>query len=290
MSLVYLITGLPRLQRDAPPPLTRADLVARCRDQLDGADRDEFERLLQVESVEETVRLDLEARLLGLDADAAVASIVQDRRDGVGRDELPEWLLRPEPQHVLMRRHYFELTQQAQTTFLRGWAHFRVDLGEVVTAALCRNEGASRDAFLEQMQGSFDATASLIIGHWEDPTLGLGQRFVWLPAVLTALLDDDLVAMSRLFDGIAWDKIEELRPIETFCVETLMATYLQLRILERQAQWDVERGTAVLDRMLALSTGAAATGAPTSSATTSATTSATNSATNSAANSAVVNA
>jgi len=264
MSLVYLVTGFPRLLRGEAPLIERAEFVARCRAMLTGDDRAEFERLVQVESVEETVRLDLSAQLEGADADAMVATIVNDRRDGVAREDLPEWLLRPAPQHVLLRRHYYELTQHARTDFLRGWANFRVDIGEVVTAALCRAEGVSRDQFLEQMQGSFDASAPLILKHWDDPNLGLGQRFPWLPEVLAALVDDDLVAMSRKLDDIAWRKIDQLRPQVTFCIETVMASYLQLRILEREAGWDADRGGEVLDRILALSAGAGAQGATTS--------------------------
>jgi hypothetical protein len=258
MSLVYLITGLPRIERGKAPPITRAELVRRCRDGLTGPDREEFELLLRVESVEETVRLEMSARLREASAEETIAAIVQDRRDGRPLDTLPEWLLRPAPQHVLLRRHYYDVTLRAKTDFLRGWANFRVDIGEVVTAVLCRVEGLSRDAFLEQMQGSFDASAPLIIKHWDDPLLGIGQRFGWLPTVVAALGDDDLLAMSRTLDDVAWRKIEALRPVETFCVENLMATYLLLGIVEREASWDAERGAAMLDRILSLSQAAGA--------------------------------
>ena len=261
MSLVYLVTGLPPVIRGEAPQIGREEFVARCRDLLTGNDRVEFERLVQIESVEESVRIDLSARLEGADADIVVSAMVNDRRDGVSREDLPDWLLRPAPQHILLRRHYHEVTEHATTAFLRGWANFRVDIGEVVTAVLCRLEGMSRDLFMEQMQGSFDASAPLIVRHWDDPNLGLGQRFPWLPEVLTALADDDLVAMSRKLDDIAWRQIDVLRPQVTFCVETVMATYLQLRIAEREAGWDAVRGAEVLDRILALSASVGTQGA-----------------------------
>lgn len=258
MSLVYLITGLPRLQRGAPPPIARAEFVRRCRDTLRGPDRDEFELLLQIESVEETVRLSLRAQLEAADDEALAASVVHDRQDGVDRERLPDWLLRPAPQHVLLRRHYFEVTRAARTEFLTRWANFRVDIGEVITAKLCRVEGMSREDFLVQMQGSFDASAPLIVRSWEDPSLGLGQRFWWLDRVLRAMEDDDLLAMSRELDAVLWEKVEQLSTHETFSVETLLAYYVQLRILEREASWDAERGRAVLEQILARSAEATA--------------------------------
>lgn len=262
MSLVYLVTSLPRLRRGAPPPLTRAELVRRCRADLEGRDREEFELLLQVESVEETVRLTLAAQLAGLDAEATVASVVNDRRDGVPLDQLQPWILRPGPQHELLRRHYHEVTERARTPFLRSWAHFRVDVGEVVTAVLCRQEGRSREEFLVQMQGSFDASAPRIIANWEDPLLGVGHRFDWVSKVIDALGDEDLIAMSRTFDDVLWEHIDALAPAETFCVETVLAFYLQLRIVERQAQWSAEKGAQVLDRLLAAASGQFSPGAP----------------------------
>ncbi len=258
MSLVYLITGLPRIDRGAPPPLSRTEFVRRCREELRGPEREEFELLVQIESVEETVRLALRAQLDAADDESVAGAVVLDRQDGVPVDRLPEWVLRPAPQHELLRRHYYEVTQAASTEFLRRWANFRVDIGEVITAKLCRVDGMSRDAFLVQMQGSFDASAPLIMRSWEDPTLGLGQRFWWLDRVLRALEDEDLLAMSRELDAVLWEKVEELSTHETFSVETLLETYLKLRILEREASWDAERGRAMLDRILAMSAEATA--------------------------------
>lgn len=262
MSLVYLVTSLPRVRRGEPLPLPRAELVRRCRETLRGPDRAEFELLLQLESVEETVRLSLAAQLAGLDAEATVASIVNDRRDGVPLDRLQPWILRPGPQHELLRRHFHDVTLRARTDFLRSWAHFRVDIGEVVTAVLCRQEGRTREEFLVQMQGSFDASAARIIANWEDPLLGLGSRFHWVPRVIEALGMDDLIAMSRALDDVLWDRIEALAPAETFCIETVLALYLHLRICERQAEWDAEKGAQVLDRILAATAGHLSPGAP----------------------------
>jgi hypothetical protein len=266
VSLVYLITGLPRLRRGESAPISRPEFVRRCRDILTGRDREEFELLVREESVEETVRLTLKGELEGLNEQERLASILRDRTDGVPADQLPSWLRRPGLLRQLLRRHYFEVTRQARTQFLLRWAHFRVDIGELVTALLCRSEGMSRDAFLVQMEGSFDASAPVIIRRWQDPDLGIGTRFPWVPRVIAAVQMEDLQAMSRELDNVMWAKIEELSTHDLFTIETLLAYYLQLRIVGREASWNAERGQQVLDRILSLSSQAteAPIGAPTS--------------------------
>lgn len=261
MGLVYLITGLPRLERGAPPPLTREDFVARCRSELLGSDLDEFERLLRIESVEETVRLTLAAQLDDPDVSPASlnAGVLTNRRDHKSADDLPAWLRRPLPQHRLLQRHYFELTRGAKTSFLRDWANFVVDIEEVKTAALCRAEGVDRPTFLAQMQGSFDASANLIISHWEEQNLGLEQRFTWLATVLAAYEDEDLLAAEHTLSDLMWARIDTLNRYDLFSVEYVLAYYLQLRILERSASWNAEIGKTVFDQILNISADSAET-------------------------------
>jgi hypothetical protein len=261
MGLVYLITGLPRLVRGAPPPLKRDDFVARCRGELLGSDLVEFERLLRLESVEETVRLTLAAQLADPDVTpgALNAGVLSNRRDGKTADELPAWLRRPLAQHRLLQRHYFELTRGSKTSFLHDWANFVVDIEEVKTAALCRAEGVDRPAFLAQMQGSFDASANLIISHWEEQNLGLEQRFTWLATVLAAFENEDLLAAEHALSDIMWARIEALNRYDLFTVEYVLAYYLQLRILERSASWNAEIGKSVFEQILNISADSAAT-------------------------------
>ncbi|MCO4762235.1 MAG: DUF2764 family protein [Myxococcales bacterium] len=254
MGLVYLITGLPRLVRGEKPPLSRADLVRRCRSELEGRDLAEFERLMRYESVEETVRLALAAQLDDPDASPATlnAAVLVGRNDVARIDELPAWLRRPLQQHRLLQRHYFELTRGAKTRFLKDWANFIVDVEEVKTAILCRNEGVDRDAFVAQMQGSFDASAPMIINNWDDPFLGLQQRFSWLPAVIDAFEDEDLLRGEQAISEILWARVDALHTAELFSVETVLAYYLRLRILERSASWDADKGREILDQILSI--------------------------------------
>ena len=252
MGLVYLITGLPRLRRDESAPLTRSEFVSRCLSELRDNSLAEMKRLLRLEAVEETIRLSIKAQLADPDLTTSdlQAAILQDRHSVTDLEEIPAWALQPMVQHQLMRRHYHELIQDAKTPFLREWAHFRVDLEEVKTALLCRQLGWSKERFLQQMQGSFDASAPLIIRNWEEPRLGLGNRFAWLTAVVDALAEPDILTGERAIIDVQWRKIGELPVPDLFSAETVMAFYLRLRLLEREQSWDLERGQAVLDEIL----------------------------------------
>ncbi|HAN31737.1 MAG TPA: hypothetical protein DCQ06_09095 [Myxococcales bacterium] len=257
MGLVYLITGLPRLRRDESAPMSRDVFVERCLDQLRDNSLAEMKRLIRIESVEETIRLSLNAQL----AEPSVRvrdlqdKLLHERKCALDLEELPAWAREPMAQHQLLRRHYYELTRESKTPFLRKWAHFQVDLREIKTALLCRQIGMSRKEFLQQMQGSFDASSPLMIRNWDEPRLGLGNRFVWLSTVIEALSNDDMLAGETALIDVQWKHIDALPVPDLFSVETVMAYYLQLRLLERKDSWNREHGKSILDYILNIDLG-----------------------------------
>ncbi len=255
MSLVYLVTGLPELERTAAPAVTRADFIARCRANLVGAERRELELLLLLEEVEAGLRIQAAAELDNADVSGdEVARLLSSREPategGTPIRELPSFLHRQRPLRVQLRRLWSVVYKRADSLFLREWAGFIVNLEETVTALLCKRQGLGRDAFLGQMRGSFDTTARYVIDHYEEPDAGIGQRFPWVPQVAAALDDPDFEAGERALNDIRWDMIERLRDPAPFSVDTVLAWYLQLRILEREAQWSAPAGQALLSGVL----------------------------------------
>lgn len=260
MSLVYLVTSLPPLRLGTPPPLARDEYVRRCRGHLEGADRDELERALLLEEIEETCRLSAEMREKHPDiASGELVSLLRTERrrtsEGPPSSELPDWVMMPLPQHVLFRRYYAMLYETAKTDCLRGWARFSTDLKEVLTGLVSAHEKMPKSAFLRQMEGHFESAAGVIIGHYESAGLGVEGRFPWFAKVKAAVELDDLIAMERAIDELRWLELERLKGSALFSLDFVLGTYFQLRILERQASWDEEAGKALLDDALRLPEG-----------------------------------
>jgi hypothetical protein len=258
MSLVYLVTSLPVLKPGAPPPLPREELVERARVALEGPERAELERAVLLEEIDETARrLNL---ALDNDPDASNADLASAIRRGRtlerdGTDPIPDWALMPLPPHVLYRRYFHMLVQRASTEMLKRWAHFSVDLYEIVTGLLADAEKMSEEQFKAQMEGHFDAASEAMIRAFHTPQLGVERRYPFFPRVDAALRMDDFLQMERELDRLRWERLEEVRPSDPFTIEHVLVFYFQLRILERQSSWNLEKGEKLLEQTLQLPDG-----------------------------------
>lgn len=257
MSLVYLVTSLPRLKLGTKPPLTRGEFIQHARGLLEGEDREEFELVMLLEEIEETARLMGRARQDNPDVSSGeLTTLLRTQRqvtpDGPLARDLPDWVMMPLPQHVLYRRYYHALYERAQTGFVHGFAAFEVDLYEVLTALLAEREDMSKSDFLHQMEGSFDSAAKVIISHWEQSDLGIEERFPWFRRVEAALALEEFVQMEHELNQLRWEMLGKLTGTDEFSIEHVLCAYFQLRILEREASWDREAGEALLEQALTL--------------------------------------
>jgi hypothetical protein len=262
MSLIYLVTSLPRLKLGTKPPISKEELITRARGTLEGPDREELERILLLEEIEETARLMGKAYEENPDISSGeLTTLLRTQRkptpDGPHARDLPDWVMMPLPQHVLYRRYFHALYERATTGFVHGYAAFEVDLYEVLTALLAEKEDMSKSDFLEQMEGAFDSAAKVIVAHWEQANLGIEDRFPWFRRVEAALGLEDYVQMEHELNRLRWEQLRKLTGTEEFSVEHVLCCYFQLRIMEREAAWDREAGEALLEQALALPDGLA---------------------------------
>ncbi len=255
MSLIYLITRLPKLALGEAPPITRGELIARARGSLEGTDLVEFERVAMLEEVEETVRtLHRASEAVATGKPVELAAFVRTERERTALDrlarDLPEWVLEPAPQHLLLRRYWQRLVGESHSAFVRDYASFHVDVEEASTALCCQRGQLSRTEFLKQMGGHFDLSSRVIVDHYEQADLGIGQRFVWWPRLVAAVDDEDRVEGERAINRLRFEAVERSKGIATFSIDVVLASYFQLRLIEREASWDREKGVATLNQVL----------------------------------------
>ncbi len=259
MSLIYLVTRLPKLTLGEPPPIQLEDLVRQARASLEGENLEELERALLLEEVEETVRVLHRARLAveaGERVELPTFARTERARTGLDRAvrDLPDWVLDPVPQHVLLRRYYQHLVTDTKSEPLRAYAKLVVNIEEASTALRCEREQLTRPAFLAQMSGHFDSSARVIVDSIGQPDFGIGQRFAWWPRLVAALAAEDRVEGERALDRERFAAIDTLEGTATFSVEAVLAAYYRLRIIAREASWDRKAGLATLDRILTIET------------------------------------
>lgn len=257
MSLVYLVTRLPKLRLGEPAPLARAELISQARAALEGEDLAELKRTVLLEEVEETVRsLHRAQTTLDNPSPTEVASFVRNERQRTALDlaagELPQWVIEPLPQHVLLRRYWQHLIVETHSERLRSYAQARVNIEEALTALRMQREKLPRSAFSEQMSAHFDSSARVIMSNFAQADFGIGQRFAWWPRLVTALDLGDRVEGERALNRLRFNAIDTLEATATFSVEAVLAAYFRLRIIEREASWDRDEGLATLERVLTI--------------------------------------
>jgi Protein of unknown function (DUF2764) len=254
MSLVYLVTSLPRMPLSGPPPIEIPVFIDRARQALADDDRVELERLLLVEEVDETCRVVADAQRTDphISVSALTAKVRTERKRsprGPGVDELPLWVLVPSARHVLLRTWYRTL-YSSKSPFLVSWARFAVNLEELTTGLLARLEGMEHSEFQTQMEGRFDTSSEVILRSVAKPDLGLGRRFPWFDLVKSAIENNDPLAGERALDGLRVREIDELTGMNVFEPAFVFAYYLKLRILTRQASWVREIGAQQLSHLI----------------------------------------
>lgn len=269
MSLVYLITSLPRVDRLRPPPITSAELTRRARAALEGEHKRELELLLLLDEVDETCRIvsTLERADPNVSAARLTAAVRTDRQRAPlapPLDELPDFILSPLPRHVLLRRTYRHF-YDVGGPFVRAWASFAVDLEEVLTGLVARKENLTPELFAIQMEGHFDSTSEIIVGRLDRPDLGLFRRFPWLPKVERALALANPQETELALDDLRIDEIERLMGTVPFSLEVVLGTLLELKLLERRASWNKSKGEARLASLLGAALFDGDTAHPTSS-------------------------
>lgn len=250
MSLVYLITGLPKLNLKQTPPITLKAFTDRACDSIqDGAGRRDLDLLLLQEDVDRTTRR-AQQSILGL------KPLGEEKGPESIPRPLPAWLSEDRPHHVLMRLWRRHLYKHAQSAFLKEWARQSLNLEELIAAQLCRQEEMSKDAFLTQMEGGFDSTWRMAVSHYDDPDLGLSKRLNFHQQVVEALRLEDFVEMEERLESLRWRMIEACMGLDGFSVDAVLAYYLKLRILERRAARNRDKGMIVLENMLQWQKGA----------------------------------
>jgi hypothetical protein len=257
VSLVYLITSLPRVDRSRPPPMSSAELARRARAALEGEDKRQLELLLLLDEVDETCRImsDLERADPHVSAARLTAAVRTERRRAPlapSLDELPDFVLQPLPRHVLLRRAYKQFYDEGGP-FVRGWAAFVVDLEEVLTGLVARKENLTPELFATQMEGHFDSTSEIIVGRLDRADLGLFRRFPWLPKVERALALANPQETELALDELRFTEIDRLMGTAPFSLDFVLGTFLTLKLLERRASWSKSKGEARLASLLGAS-------------------------------------
>ena len=113
-----------------------------------------------------------------------------------------------------------------------------------------RKKKLSKDLALDHCDRNFGLIHKCIEKNYDSPDLGLSSKFSWFSRIQKAMDMEDLEKIEKTIDLVKLHIIDSIKPYDTFHMDILLAYYLELSILERQASFNSELGKEMLEKLL----------------------------------------
>lgn len=254
MSLVYLVTSLPKLKYASPPPFDTAAFFQKTENLLNDAQQKDIDLLKYLEVLEESSRIYSKMEIAGMTgSDQIRAALLAERNDTVPEvsvEDFPAWLFEPNPKHILMRSWYEELYKGAKSQLLRLYGRYFLNMDEAFCGLLAKKQGVSSEGLLEVFEGSFDSTALRIRKNFDSEDLGLSNVFSWFKSAQAVFAIADPLKREETYCELSWKLIQELKPLEVFSIDYVIAFYFELRILMRLSAFSQAKGEKIFNSIL----------------------------------------
>lgn len=164
--------------------------------------------------------------------------IEKDEEDDVQDDEeeVRMWPLRLEDK--LADYYYTKFALPAKNNFVAEWSRLNLDIRNVFAAFTSRNLGWDPKDYIVG-----DSEVERKLKTSTATNFGLSEEEMEYIAALTSVQNEtDITRRERMLDVLKWNWLEERVFDRTFNVETILAYYLQLRIIERWTELNEKTG------------------------------------------------
>jgi hypothetical protein len=123
-------------------------------------------------------------------------------------------------------------------------------LQEIITGLLCKKNQLKKNDAKRHFENNFEPISKYILHHYSSIDLSLSKRFLWFSKLFKVISSNDLEEIERTIDSIKLYMINYLKRHSIFHVNTLLTYYLELSILERQANFNNSQGNKKIQKML----------------------------------------
>lgn len=151
-------------------------------------------------------------------------------------EEVRMWPLRLEDK--LADYYYTKFALPARNHFVAEWSRLNLDIRNVFAAFTSRNLGWDPKDYIVG-----DSEVERKLKTSTTTNFGLSEEEMEYIAALTSVQNEtDITRRERMLDVLKWNWLEERVFDRTFNVETILAYYLQLRIIERWTELNEKTG------------------------------------------------
>ena len=252
MSLVYLITSLPRLKRDKKSPISRRHFIEQVKKNLNSKEFLDFNLILLFEDIEKIICIKNDALIYN---DNLSSKLIYNKlkkykhKLHINLSEFNDLYLK-EPSHVLLRKWYQTVYAEANSLFFKEWISFSLNLDEVISAILAKQDNLSKNDFIYQMKGRFDSCSQQMMLNYDDSNLGISKRFAWYEQIKKILFSENFLKAEKELNSLKLKEINKLLGTDVFSIDIIIAYYFHLRIIEREANFSYEKGNKILKLIL----------------------------------------
>jgi hypothetical protein len=215
---VYFITSLPKLYINIKPRISKKEFINQARNNLP---------LLMLKNLNFFINLDEEQVKLG--KSSILGNVITDSA---------------------LRVMLINIFKETDSLFLKKWIKYLVNIQEIVTVLLCKKEDLSQQKAKDYFTNSFDSTSKFVLKNYHLSDFGLSKRFTWFNKLNHVMQENDIIKIQKTIDLIKLQEIDFLKPTDMFHIDTLLAYYLELSILERSFSFNRVNGRKQVQNIL----------------------------------------
>lgn len=149
------------------------------------------------------------------------------------------------PEDEIIYQFYNYVICNCRNVFVRRWYELNLDINNILTAVLARQQGWSVGDFIK---GDNEVTEMIRENKTRD--FDLSHEFDYVKDLMKIVDEPDPVDKERMIDSMKWLWLDEYTFLDPFNFEALFAYFCKLKIKERWARLDVVQGKATFESII----------------------------------------
>ena len=141
---------------------------------------------------------------------------------------------------------YYRVRLTCHNKFMRRWTEFNLNINNIMTALICRQNGWN---IADNIVGK-NAVTDAIMANQNVKDFGLRDEVDNMGALMQILDTENLMEREQRIDALKWQWLEENTMFEFFTVEQVLVQFLKAQMLNRWNILTAEEGERVFRQII----------------------------------------
>jgi len=149
------------------------------------------------------------------------------------------------PEDEIAYQFFNYAVQTCPSRMMRNWYKLNLDLTNILTAMLAREQGWNIGDFIKG-----DGEVQEMIRDNKTKDFNLAQELDYIPQLMKIVEEEDPVRKEKMIDAFKWIWLDEQTFFEPFSMEAVFAYLCKLEMQQRWAKLDVEQGKETFRKII----------------------------------------